>query len=246
MKVIVEKDYKDMSRKAAFFISEAIKEKPNLILGLATGSTPIGAYEELIRMYKEEGLDFSKVITFNLDEYFGLFPEDHQSYRYFMEDILFKYINIKEENTHVPDGLSQNCNEYGRMYDKMIEEKGGIDIQILGIGRNGHIAFNEPAKELMFFTHLTNLTEDTIKANSRFFDSIDKVPRTAITMGLGTIMKAKKIILIANGKNKAEIIRKLLTEDKVTTMLPASLLLLHPDLTVIIDEEAAELYKKTL
>ncbi len=246
MEIIVEKDYKNMSSKAAFFISEAIKEKPNLVLGLATGSTPIGTYEELIRMHKEEGLDFSKVTTFNLDEYYGLSPEDHQSYRYFMEDTLFKHINIEKQNTYVPDGLVKNPNEYGKIYDKMIEKQGGIDIQILGIGRNGHIAFNEPDEELVLSTHLTDLTKDTIEANSRFFDSIDKVPTKAITMGLGTIMKAKKIILMANGKNKAEVMGELLKGDKVTTRLPASLLLLHPDVTVIMDKEAAELYKKTL
>lgn len=246
MRIIIEEDYKEMSSKAAFFIGQAIKEKPNLILGLATGSTPIGTYEELIRMHKEERLDFSKVTTFNLDEYYGLSPEDEQSYRYFMEDTLFRHINIKRENTHVPDGLAKNPNKYGKEYDRVIEEKGGIDIQILGIGRNGHIAFNEPDDELILSTHLTDLTKDTIDANSRFFDSIDEVPTKAITMGLGTIMKAKKIILMANGKNKAEIMGELLKGDKVTTGLPASLLLLHLDVTVIMDEEAAELYKKTL
>lgn len=158
-----------------------------------------------------------------------------------MEDTLFRHINIKRENTHVPDGLAKNPNKYGKEYDRVIEEKGGIDIQILGIGRNGHIAFNEPDDELILSTHLTDLTKDTIDANSRFFDSIDEVPTKAITMGLGTIMKAKKIILMANGKNKAEIMGELLKGDKVTTGLPASLLLLHPDVTVIMDEEAAEL-----
>ena len=246
MKIIIEKNYSDMSAKAASLIGEAIKENNKLILGLATGSTPVGTYEELIRMHKEDGLDFSEVTTFNLDEYYGLSPEDDQSYRYFMEDTLFKHINIKKENTNVPDGLAKNPNEYGKKYDKTIEEQGGIDIQILGIGRNGHIAFNEPDDELILSTHLTGLTKDTIDANSRFFDSIDKVPTKAITMGLGTIMKSKKIILMANGKNKAEIMGELLKQDKVTTNLPASLLLLHPDVTVIMDEEAAELYKKTL
>lgn len=246
MKIIVEKDYEKMSSKAASLISEAIQKKPDLILGLATGSTPIGTYEELIRMHKEEGLDFSKVTTFNLDEYYGLSPEDDQSYRYFMENTLFKHINIKKENTYVPDGLAKDPNAYGKEYDEKIQKQGGIDIQILGIGRNGHIAFNEPDDELILSTHLTGLTKDTINANSRFFDSIDKVPTKAITMGLGTIMKAKKIILLANGKNKTEIMGELLKQDKVTTNLPASLLLLHPDVTVIMDEEAAELYKKNL
>lgn len=246
MKIIVEKDYEKMSSKAASLISEAIKKKPDLILGLATGSTPIGTYEELIRMHKEEGLDFSKVTTFNLDEYYGLSPEDDQSYRYFMENTLFKHINIKKENTYVPDGLAKDPNTYGKEYDEKIQKQGGIDIQILGIGRNGHIAFNEPGDELILSTHLTELTKDTIDANSRFFDSIDEVPTKAITMGIGTIMKAKKIILLASGKNKAEIMSELLKQEKVTTNLPASLLLLHPDLIVIMDEEAAELYKKNL
>ena len=234
-----------MSKKAASLIGKEIKRNPEIVIGLATGSTPIGMYEELIRMYKS-GLDFSKITTFNLDEYYGLASDHEQSYRHFMDNTLFNHININKKNTYVPDGLTKEPNKYGKEYDKMIEDFGGIDVQILGIGRNGHIAFNEPDDELILSTHITNLTKDTINANSRFFDSIDQVPIKAITMGLGTIMKAKKIVLMANGKGKANIMDELLKSKKITTKLPASILLLHHNVTVIMDEEAASVYKKSL
>ncbi len=239
MKIIIEKDYDGLSKKTAEIIKEEINRKPNLILGLATGSTPVGTYEELIKMHKEENLDFSKVTTFNLDEYIGLSPEHPNSYHIYMEENLFNHINIEKENTHVPNGEAEDIEEYCKNYDKGIEELGGIDLQILGIGENGHIAFNEPAEELTLGTHVTGLTESTINANSRFFDSIEEVPKTAITMGLGSIMKAKKIILLASGKNKAQVIKELLKEEYTTTSIPATMLLLHPDVTVILDEEAA-------
>lgn len=238
MKIVVEKNYEDLSKVAANLVREEIEKNPKLVLGLATGSTPEGMYKELIRLHKEEGLDFSKVTTFNLDEYVGIEEEHPNSYHYFMKDILFNHINIDMNNTFIPDGQAENPEEYCKKYDKLIEEKGGIDLQILGIGENGHIAFNEPDEELNVGTSIVGLTESTIEANSRFFDSIDEVPKTAITMGIGSIMKAKKIILLANGKKKANAIKELLKADKITTELPASMLLLHPNLIIILDEEA--------
>lgn len=238
MKLIVEKDYDGISKKAAGIVKQQIELNKSTILGLATGSTPVGMYKELIRMHKEEGLDFSNVISFNLDEYIGIDYEHPNSYHYFMKDNLFNHINIDMNNTFVPDGKAKDLDNYCKQYDKLIEKKGGIDLQILGIGENGHIAFNEPDEELNTGTSIINLTESTIKANSRFFDSPGEVPKKAITMGIGSIMKAKKIILMASGKKKAKVIKRLLEGKKITTQLPASMLLLHPDVTVIVDEEA--------
>lgn len=238
MKVLVEKDYESMSKKAGEIFIEAISKKPDIVLGLATGSTPIGMYKEIIRAYKEDGLDLSKVKTFNLDEYVGLSPDHPSSYRYFMNNELFNHININKENTYVPDGKAENMEEYCKIYDEMIEKAGRIDIQVLGIGENGHIAFNEPDEALSVGTNIVKLTEDTIEVNSRFFDSIEEVPKTAITVGMGSILKARKIILLANGVKKAPVIKRLLNENKVTTQLPVSFLLLHPDVTVIVDEAA--------
>ena len=238
MRVIVEKDYDTMSKVAANIMKEEINKNPSIVLGLATGSTPIGTYKELIRLHKEEGLDFSNVTTFNLDEYVGIDEKHPNSYHYFMKDILFDHININLENTFIPDGKAEDLHDYCKQYDKLIKEKGGIDLQILGIGENGHIAFNEPDEELNVGTSIVNLTESTIEANSRFFDSIDEVPKTAITMGIGSIIKAKNIMLLASGKNKSKVIKQLLKADKITTKLPASMLLLHPNVTVIVDEEA--------
>ena len=239
MQLFVEKDYSAMSKKAAQIFEDEIRKKPDLVLGLATGSTPIGTYKELIRRHKEEGLDFSQVISFNLDEYYGLTPDNPQSYNYFMFENLFNHINIQRKNIHIPDGRASDIENYCKEYDKQVEKCGGIDLQLLGIGVNGHIGFNEPSDELVVGTHLTDLTEDTIKANSRFFDSADEVPKKAITMGLGSIMKAKKILMLVSGKNKAPIMAKLLKDGIVTTQNPASFLLLHPDATIILDEEAA-------
>ncbi|NLV76198.1 MAG: glucosamine-6-phosphate deaminase [Tissierellia bacterium] len=238
MKVIVKKDYENMSKEAANIIKKEIEKKPDIVLGLATGSTPIGMYEELIRLHKEEGLDFSKVTTFNLDEYVGIDKDHPNSYHYFMKDVFFDHINIDMDNTFIPDGKAEDPESYCKEYDKLIDEKGGVDVQILGIGENGHIAFNEPAEKLNVGTSIVKLTQSTIEANSRFFDSMDEVPKTAITMGIGSIMKAKKIILLANGKKKAKAIKELIKGDKITTYLPASMLLLHSDVTIIVDEEA--------
>lgn len=237
MKVLVEKDYEAMSKAAGRIFIEAVKNKPDISLGLATGSTPIGMYKEMIKAYND-GLDFSKIRTFNLDEYIGLSHEHPSSYGYFMNTELFNHINIDKRNCHVPDGKASHMDQYCKKYDEMIIEAGGIDIQVLGIGVNGHIAFNEPGDDLAVGTNIAYLTENTIEVNSRFFDSIEEVPTTAITMGMGSILKAKKIVLLASGKNKAQIIKRLLNDNKVTTMLPVSFLLLHPDVTVIVDEEA--------
>ena len=242
MKVIITENYNDMSRKAADIIKNLLIKKNDAVLGLATGSTPIGLYKYLIEMNKDHVIDFSKVKTVNLDEYIGLGSNDSQSYRYFMNTNFFNHINIDKNNTYVPNGLAENLEEEGRRYDKVIAELGGIDLQILGIGNNGHIAFNEPNRKLTAGTHVTPLTESTIKANSRFFDCIDDVPKTALTMGLGQIMKARKIILVASGRNKADAVKQLLN-GKITTECPATMLQMHNDVTVIIDKEIAEKLK---
>lgn len=243
MILIINENYEEMSKIAAMTIAEVIKNKPDAVLGLATGNTPIGTYKELIRMNKENKIDFSKVTTVNLDEYVGLSADNPQSYRYFMNDNLFNHINIKKENTYVPNGSAKDLDEESKNYDKLIDDLGGIDIQILGIGNNGHIAFNEPDEVLISGTHLTNLTQSTIDANSRFFNSIDEVPKTALTMGLGQIMKSKKIILLANGSNKAAVVKEFLS-GKITTQNPATMLQMHRDVTVIIDKEIESLIKE--
>lgn len=240
MKLITVDNYEELSKVAARELASTIKEKPNAILGLATGGSPVGMYKELIKMYQDGELDFSKIKTVNLDEYVGLNPEHEQSYRHFMNESLFNHVNININNTIVPNGLAQDLNAECKEYDKKIEELGGIDVQLLGVGNNGHIAFNEPDKELFSGTHVITLTEDTIKANSRFFDTIDEVPKRAITMGLGEIMKAKKIVLIASGESKAEAIKGLFS-GKITTENPASMLQMHGDVTVIVDKAAAKL-----
>ena len=242
IRVIITRDYDEMSKLAAKMIADAIRSKPNLVLGLATGETPIGCYRELVRMHKEEGLDFSQVVTFNLDEYLGLPPSHEQSYHYFMYVNLFNHINIKKENIHIPNGVAENVEEHCREYERMIKEAGGIDLQLLGIGRNGHIGFNEPGSPFDSRTRVVKLAEMTRRDNARFFKSIDEVPTHAITMGLATIMEAKKIILIASGKNKADAIAKSVEGPK-TTAVPASILQDHPDCTFIIDKDAASKLK---
>ena len=224
MKLIVEKDYDGVSKKAADILVSEINGNPDITLGLATGSTPIGTYKEIIKRYNAKEVDFENVKSFNLDEYVGLEGTHPNSYRYFMNENLFDHINIDKTNTYVPDGKAKDVNSYTKEYDKLIEEMGGIDIQILGIGTNGHIAFNEPASELSVGTSVVDLTENTIMDNARFFKSLDEVPKTAITMGVGSILKAKKILLLASGENKREIIKKLLENDTITTDLPASFL----------------------
>jgi glucosamine-6-phosphate deaminase len=242
MKLLVVKDYEEMSKVAAETFKEVINEKPNAILGLATGSTPVGLYKKLIEMNKNMEIDFSNVKTVNLDEYVGFGEENPQSYRYFMNENLFNHVNINKSNTFVPNGLAKNLEEETKNYDKRIDELGGIDLQILGIGSNGHIAFNEPDEFLISETHVTKLTQSTIEANSRFFNSIDEVPTKAISMGIGQIMKAKKILLLVKGEDKADAVKELL-DGNITTNNPATILKLHTDVTVIIDEKIADKIK---
>ena len=238
IKVSITKDYDEMSKRAAKLIADSIRNKPNIVLGLATGGTPVGCYQELICMHKEEGLDFSKVVTFNLDEYIGLPPTHPQSYRYFMNENLFNHVNIKIENTHVPNGLSDDFQKTCKEFEKAIKRAGGIDLQLLGIGANGHIAFNEPGSPFDSRTRVVNLSERTIKDNARFFKSIDEVPRQALSMGMGTIMEVRKIILLASGEGKAVAVAKSV-EGLITTDVPASILQRHPDCIFILDKEAA-------
>jgi len=238
IKVQIAKDYNELSKKAADIIADSIRKKPNVVLGLATGGTPVGCYQELIRMHREEGLDFSRVVTFNLDEYLGLPPTQPQSYRYFMDENLFRHVNIKMENTNVLNGMSKDPQKTCKEFEKAIKEPGGIDFQLLGIGANGHIAFNEPGSSFESKTRVVNISEQTIKDNARFFKSIDEVPRQALSMGIGTIMEAKKIALLATGVGKAEAVAKSV-EGPITTNVPASILQRHPECTFILDKEAA-------
>lgn len=240
MKIIVAKDYADMSRKAANIISAQIISKPDCVLGLATGSTPIGTYDNLIDWYKKGDLDFSKVSTVNLDEYRGLDHENDQSYYYFMMNHLFKHVNIDLANTHVPNGTEPDADKACTDYEAIVENYGGADLQLLGLGHNGHIGFNEPADDFSKITNCVNLTESTINANARFFEKIEDVPTQAYTMGIGTIMKAKKILLVASGKDKAEIVKKAFF-GPVVPQVPASILQFHPDVTIVVDEDAASL-----
>jgi len=237
IQTIVCENYSEMSARCAEIFAEQIRKKPDSILGLATGSTPIGTYENLCKLYEDGKLDFSKVISFNLDEYYPISPENDQSYRYFMQENLFDKINIDPNNTHVPRGNCADPAEECAYYDRAIEEAGGIDLQLLGIGVNGHIAFNEPEEELTAATHLTSLTESTIEANSRFFASADDVPRHALTMGIGSILRARKIVILASGANKHDAVQKLLS-GKISTMCPASVLNLHADTILICDKAA--------
>lgn len=238
MKVIIVKNYDELSLKAASIIKGIVLSKKNAVLGLATGSTPIGTYKNLIKWHKEEGLDFSGVKSINLDEYVGLSTSHHESYRYFMNDNLFNHINIDINNTNVPSGLAADIEAECKRYDKLIEEN-PIDVQLLGIGENGHVGFNEPCDYFPEGTHIVTLTESTRNANKRFFDNnINNVPQKAITMGLKAIVNAKIPLLIANGKNKADAIYGLV-KGKVNSNLPASILRLNDNSVIIIDEEAA-------
>lgn len=236
MRIINVKNYQQLSRKAANIISAQVILKPDCVLGLATGSSPVGTYKQLIEWYNKGDIDFSEVTTVNLDEYVGLCESDEQSYRRFMQENLFDHVNIKRENTFVPDGLADDLAEECAAYDARIRRLGGIDLQLLGIGFDGHIGFNEPSDVFDKATHVVDLHESTIKANSRFFASEADVPRQAISMGMVSIMQARKILLIANGQGKKEILGKALY-GPVTPQLPASLLQLHNDVTVIFSEE---------
>ena len=234
MQVFVYKNEAEVGKAAGMIVASEILKKPDCILGLATGSTPIPTYQEMIRMNKEGILDFSKVRSFNLDEYIGLSPEHVCSYRRFMNEQLFDHINIDKANTHVPDGLKCNTAEY----EEMIHQAGGVDLQLLGIGTDGHIGFNEPADEFVYPTNVVKLTEGTRKDNARFFNSLDEVPTSAISMGIGTIMSARRILMIITGKNKADTVVAAL-KGPVVPQMPASILRMHQNVLVLLDEDAA-------
>ncbi len=240
MRIYKEKDYDAMSRRAASIIAAQVILKPDCVLGLATGSSPIGAYKRLAKQYQKGKLDFSAVRTVNLDEYKGLGTGDEQSYITFMNENLFSKINIAKENTNVPNGLNKDAVAECARYDKVIEGMGGIDLQLLGIGNNGHIGFNEPAESFADGTHMVTLTEGTREANARFFESLDEVPTAAYTMGVGSIMRAKMILLIASGKAKAQAVKDTVS-GPVTPRVPASVLQLHPNVVLVGDEEALSL-----
>ena len=236
MNYIVVDSYKELSRKAAQIIASVVTLKPDCVLGLATGSSPVGTYDRLTEMYENGELDFSRVTSVNLDEYVGLDGSNDQSYRYFMNKNLFDRVNIDKSRTFVPNGLAADPAAEGLAYDEHIKSLGGIDIQLLGIGLDGHIGFNEPDSFFTKETHLVKLHESTIEANSRFFASRDEVPTTAITMGMGSIMQAKRVLLIANGAKKKEIMEKAFF-GPITPEVPASILQMHPDVTVIYCEK---------
>ncbi len=237
MQIYRAKDYEDMSRKAANIIASQVVLKPDCVLGLATGSTPIGAYKNLVEKYEQGDLDFSQVTTVNLDEYKGLPRENDQSYYYFMHDNLFDHVNVKPENTHLPDGTKEDANEECARYEELIRSLGGQDLQLLGLGHNGHIGFNEPDAIFEKATHCVDLQESTIEANKRFFASADDVPKQAYTMGIGTIMQAKKILVVVSGEDKADTVAKAFF-GPVTPEVPASILQFHKDVILVADEAA--------
>lgn len=237
MKIYKTKNYDDMSNKAAHIIASQVILNPDCVLGLATGSTPVGTYKKLVEWYNNGDLDFSQITSCNLDEYRGLSGDNDQSYRYFMNQNLFNHVNIRKEFTYVPDGLEADSAKACETYDKIISDLGGVDLQLLGLGHNGHIGFNEPADEFPKGTHCVDLTESTIQANKRFFENEADVPRQAYTMGIGTIMSAKKVLVVVSGADKADILDKVIN-GPITPQVPASILQLHPDVTIVADEAA--------
>ena len=237
MRILKAKDYKEMSEMAADIIGAQVLLKPDAVLGLATGSTPIGTYEELVKRYESGRLDFRKIKTVNLDEYRGLTKDNDQSYYYFMHSHLFDHINIDKANTNVPDGMEPDAIKAGEEYKNIISNFGGIDLQLLGLGNNGHIGFNEPCDEFIDKTHVVDLTQSTIEANKRFFASIDEVPKQAYTMGIGSIIRAKRVLMLVSGKGKAQIVKDAFF-GPVTPKVPASILQLHNDFILIGDAEA--------
>ena len=237
MRIYKAKDYEEMSRKAAGIVSAQIIMKPDCVLGLATGSTPLGLYKQLIEWYRNGDLDFSGVRTVNLDEYKGISRENDQSYYYFMHQNLFDHVNIQAGNTHLPNGMEPDSEKECARYTELIRSMGGVDLQLLGIGHNGHIGFNEPADAFDKLVHCVNLTQSTIEANKRFFASAEEVPKQAYTMGIQTIMRSKKILIIANGEGKADIVRDAFF-GPITPRVPASVLQLHNDVTLVADEAA--------
>ncbi len=238
MEVIIKESYEEMSKLSAELIADLVRRKPRAVLGLATGSTPIGTYKEMIRLHKEEGLDFSRAVTFNLDEYVGLSHDHPQSYHYFMWENLFKQINVNPKNVHIPDGTAKDIPAFCRWYEEQIVKAGGLDLQLLGIGGNGHIAFNEPGSSLGSRTRVKTLDDKTRQDNARFFRNLNEVPRYAITMGIGTIMDSRQLVLLANGAGKAEAIART-CEGPITAMVPATIVQLHPKATIIVDKPAA-------
>ena len=237
MKIYVADDYKGMSRKAANIVSAHVILKPNSVLGLATGSTPVGMYQQLIDWYNKGDLDFSQVRTVNLDEYVGLAPTHDQSYRYFMQTNLFDHVNVDPASTNVPNGMAEDPEAECLRYNQVIRDMGGIDIQVLGMGHNGHIGFNEPGQAFELETHVVDLTESTIEANARFFASRDEVPRRAITMGIKSIMQARQILVVVSGESKADIVKAAFT-GPVVPEVPASILQMHPDVVLVGDKAA--------
>ena len=238
MLVIVKENYGEVSKEAAAEIASLVREKPDCVLGFATGGTPLGTYKELIRLHREEGLDFSKVTTFNLDEYVGLPPSHPKSYHYYMLENLFNHINVDPRNMFIPMGMAENVHGFCAWYEEKIEKVGGIDLQILGIGANGHIAFNEPGSSLGSRTRIKTLSEKTIRDNRRFFTKEEEVPRYAITMGVGTIMEARQLLLVASGATKADAIRATV-EGPITAWYPATIVQMHRFATIVIDKDAA-------
>lgn len=237
MRIYLEADYAAMSRRAANLISAEVIRKPDCVLGLATGSTPVGTYQQLVEWCKKGDLSFWDVTSVNLDEYKGLDPDHDQSYRYFMQTNLFDHIDIRRENTYVPNGMTDDPAEECQRYDQMIRGMGGADLQLLGLGRNGHIGFNEPGPSFIKETHVVDLTESTIQANARFFASEADVPRQALTMGIGAIMSARRVLVIVSGEDKAEAVYKAFA-GPITPDVPASILQLHNDLVVVGDKAA--------
>ncbi|MBT4511870.1 MAG: glucosamine-6-phosphate deaminase [Chloroflexi bacterium] len=238
MEVIIKEDYEEISKLAAQIIAGIVRINPRAVLGLATGGTPVGCYRELVRMHGEEDLDFSQIVTFNLDEYVGIAKDHEQSYYRFMWDNLFSHVNVVPANVHIPDGNAEDLHVACDEYEIEMDEHGGVDIQLLGIGSNGHLAFNEPGSSLGSRTRIKTLTERTRQDNSRFFENIDEVPKYCVTMGIGTIMESGKLLLLANGANKAEAIAAAV-EGPITASVPASAIQLHPDVTVIMDRAAS-------
>ena len=237
MKIISAPDYTSLSRKAANIISAQVILFPDSVLGLATGSTPVGVYRQLVEWYDKGDIDFSRARTVNLDEYCGLSPDHPQSYRFYMDENLFSHINIPQQNTHLPNGLAADPIAECDRYDQLISDLGGIDLQLLGIGHNGHVGFNEPDQAFGKMTHQVKLNQRTIEANARFFDKAEDVPHYAFTMGIKAIMQAKKILLVVNGSDKADILYEAIT-GPVTPAVPASILQLHPDITIVADQSA--------
>jgi len=238
MRVIIEPDGAGVARRAAEIVARLVRRKPRCVLGLATGSTPRGTYDELIRMHRQEGLDFSQVVTFNLDEYVGLGADHPQSYRHFMQRSLFDHVNLHPGNTHIPDGMAVDFDAFCADYERRIKEVGGVDLQILGIGTDGHIAFNEPGSSLGSRTRLKTLTRETIRDNARYFGREDLVPRLAVTVGVGTILESRRCMLLALGASKAQAIHQAI-EGPVTAQVTASALQLHREVIVLVDEAAA-------